>query len=138
MDFRAQHDGRRVLPIFARCDAVRLAERARKGLLRGKTVIARDIEQVPFAVAHLFEREGELSAAQIIAQAHAGNFAEFARGVEFGIAQHRRKAAQRQRFVIMRGDCAIDFVHDRLNELLPFVHARALRFLPLLGYYRRA
>lgn len=121
-----EHDGAGRGPVGAGAHAVGLLERARKGLVGGKAVLHRDIEQPPVGVAHIAQGKRQPPQPQIVPERHTGQRPEPARRVVFGVAKPVCQRAQRQRLVLLRADAAVHDGDDVLNVSVPLCHAPCL------------
>ena len=135
MDIGAQDHGPRRGAVRAGRDAVGVLEGTRERLVRGKAVVERDVEKAALAVAHLAQGERQPPPAQIVAQLHPGDLAEFPRGVILRVAQRARKRTQRERCVVVAADAAVDLIDDLLDLPAPFIHPCSPRSEPLCTQY---
>ena len=122
MDAGAQHHRPRVAPVCAGCNAVQRPKGAGKGLLPGKAVVQRDVQQRTVGVPHLLQGEGQPPLVQVCPQGHARQLPELAGGVVLGIVQALRQCAKRQRLVVVAEDGLIHLVDHVLDQPVPFVH----------------
>ena len=121
-----EHDGAGRGPVGAGTYAVGSLERVREGLVGGKAVLHRDIEQSPVGVAHIAQGKRQPPQPQIVPERHTGQRPEPARRVVFGVAEPVCQRAQRQRLVLLRADAAVHDGEDVLNISVPLCHGLRL------------
>ena len=106
-------------------NAVERLEGAGKGLLPGKAVVQRDVQQRPVGIAHLLQGKGQAPLVQVGTQGHTRDLAEFMGGVVLRIVQTCRQRPQCQRLIVPAHNGVVHLIDDGLDQLLPFVHRLA-------------
>ena len=125
VDAGAEHYGAGPAAVNTGGNAVERLEGAGKGLLPGKAVVQRDVQQRPVGIAHLLQGKGQAPLVQVGTQGHTRDLAEFMGGVVLRIVQTCRQRPQCQRLIVPAHNGVVHLIDDGLDQLLPFVHRLA-------------